>query len=348
MIKTLLSKILPMPSRTSHEKFDLINARFDLINARFDPLQDSVKALEKHIAGNIEGLNNDMARRITDANRDINKQLDDSSHLLLTELQQFQGMWQENVLSHKEVATHYYMYNYIKRMRNLLQVMDVCDGEYCRIGRDYDGGYTMLNDFAKCRIAYSIGICDDVSWDKDMANLGMDVYMYDHTIEGLPESNDKVHWFKIGLAGIYREATPMLKTLPMLLEENGHSQTNNMVLKMDIEGAEWEVLANIDEAILKQFSQIAFEFHGLNNLAQESIITAALQKLNSVHQLVHVHGNNWEGYKMADGLVLPDALECTYLNKAQYDFKPSNKFFPLAIDQINNPWKPEIVLGKWS
>ena len=101
MIKTLLSKILPMPSRTSHEKFDLINARFDLINARFDPLQDSVKALEKHIAGNIEGLNNDVARRITDANRDINKQLDDSSHLLLTEIQQFQGMWQENVLSHK-------------------------------------------------------------------------------------------------------------------------------------------------------------------------------------------------------------------------------------------------------
>ena len=85
MIKTLLSKILPMPSSTSHEKFDLINARFD-------PLQDSVKALEKHLAGNIEGLNNDVARRITDANRDINKQLDDSSHLLLTEIQQFQGM----------------------------------------------------------------------------------------------------------------------------------------------------------------------------------------------------------------------------------------------------------------
>ncbi len=344
MILDFLKKLRPMPSHTAHEKFAQMHERFDQMNARFDSLAEPFAAVKQHM----DDCNNDMARRITDANRDINRQLDDSSQLLLKELQQFQGMWQENFLSRKESAKHYYMYEYIQRMRRLLQVMDVSQGEYCRIGRQHDGGYTMLDDFQQCRVAYSIGICDDVSWDKDMANLGLDIYMYDHTIEGLPEENEHFHWSKIGLAGIYRQEMPQLRTLPMLLAENGHSETQDMVLKMDIEGAEWEVLANMDPAILQQFSQIAFEFHGLNSLAQEGIITAALEKLNSVHQLVHVHGNNWEGYKMVDGLVLPDALECTYLNKAKYEFKPSTAFFPREIDQVNNPWKPEIVLGKWS
>ena len=294
-------------------------------------------------------VNNDMARRITEANRDVNRQLDDTGQLLLKEIQHFMGMWQEEIIASRERATASYVYSYIKKMRDMLKVMEVMEEKnaYCRVGRAYDGGYIMLEDFKHSSIAYSIGICDDVSWDRDMADRGLEVYMYDHTIDGLPEKNEKFHWYKIGLTGTYNKEIPYLKTLPMLLEENGHTDKNGMVLKMDIEGAEWDVLAKLDRAVLSRFSQLVFEFHDLNNLAMESVMTSALKNLNEVHQLVHVHGNNWEGYKMADGLVLPDALECTYLNRKEYNFCTSEKFFPLVIDQVNNPCKPEIVLGKW-
>ena len=38
--------------------------------------------------------------------------------------------------------------------------------------------------------------------------------------------------------------------LENVLQTNCHMDVNNMILKMDVEGAEWEVLACIDENIL--------------------------------------------------------------------------------------------------
>ena len=46
--------------------------------------------------------------------------------------------------------------------------------------------------------------------------------MYDHTINSLPENNNKFHWKKIGLSGIKSNNTKPLKTLDELLKENGH------------------------------------------------------------------------------------------------------------------------------
>lgn len=66
-----------------------------------------------------------------------------------------------------------------------IKVVNPIGKTFCRIGRDYDGGYLMLNVFHG-NIAYSFGINDDVSWDEDVANRGYEVYLYDHTIDALP------------------------------------------------------------------------------------------------------------------------------------------------------------------
>ena len=62
-----------------------------------------------------------------------------------------------------------------------------------------DGGYVLLDDLNDIKIAYSIGISNIISFDKDLANKGIDVFMYDHTIENLPFNHEKFHWKKIGL-----------------------------------------------------------------------------------------------------------------------------------------------------
>ena len=49
----------------------------------------------------------------------------------------------------------------------------------------HDGGYILLDDFHEGSIAYSFGISTDVTWDKEMASRGYDVFMYDHTIDKL-------------------------------------------------------------------------------------------------------------------------------------------------------------------
>jgi hypothetical protein len=83
-----------------------------------------------------------------------------------------------------------------------------------RVGRQNDGGYVMLDDFSGISAAYSLGISDDVSWDLQMADHGMTIYMYDHTIPALPASHSRFRWGKVGIGEAYPERN--LKPLHVL------------------------------------------------------------------------------------------------------------------------------------
>ena len=67
------------------------------------------------------------------------------------------------------------------------------------IGEKRDGGYVLLDDFKNIKIAYSFGISNNIHFDKELADKGIDVYMYDHTINQLPFNNSRFHWKKIGI-----------------------------------------------------------------------------------------------------------------------------------------------------
>lgn len=265
-------------------------------------------------------------------------------------IQLFMGNWQLEAMSRYGDVSQYKLAKHIAKLHELLQVKKPLSQkwELCRVGKQDDGGYVMLNNFEDSKAAYSFGICDDVSWDKFMAELGYDVYMYDHTIDKLPEENGKFHWQKIGLGGIYDKEHPELRTLPMLLEDNGHLEEKHIILKMDIEGAEWECFSRLEGRYLEQFDQIVLELHGMNDLDRMDIMEKSLSRLNESHQLVHIHGNNCVPYKMAAGRVMPDVVECTYLKKDVCGFSDEEQIFPNELDRANNVSWPDIFLGKWN
>lgn len=235
----------------------------------------------------------------------------------------------------------------ITQLRNLLSIAEVCSNpQYVRVGKAFDGGYIMYDDFSSVDVAYSFGINDDVSWDLDIAKRGINIYMYDHTINCLPMKNDHFHYFKIGICG-NKTKKDDLKTLPELLRINGHENKLNMILKIDVEGAEWEFLSELPSDILKHFKQIILELHNLNNTKIENNIVNGLTNLNKTHQAVHIHGNNNSSGFFIGGLVMPNSLEVTYLNREIYDFTYSDKVFPTELDQPNNPAWPDIILGEW-
>lgn len=241
----------------------------------------------------------------------------------------------------KDMQTGGYIYDWIKAVRRATAVYDA-NVSYIRTGKENDGGYVMADAFGKVKTAYSLGICDDVSWDWCMAEKGIDVFMYDHTIDRLPEENPYFHFFKYGIAG---KTHGCFKSLDKIIEENGHSACNNMLLKMDIEGCEWEVLEKTES--LSKFSQIAIELHGLNS-CDDGRVLFCLNKLLETHIPVHVHANNCSDVKFFGGMMLPDALEVTYLRKTDFEFSENTRFFPTVLDMKNDPGKPEIILGKWN
>lgn len=120
-----------------------------------------------------------------------------------------------------------------------------------------------------------------------------------------------------------------------------------MILKVDVEGAEWSVLNDVEENTIKRFSQIVFEFHGLTQLENREKITTAMKKLNQTHQLVHLHANNYGSYLLIGGKILPELIEGTYLLRDEYAFSPAQGAAATALDEANCPYLPDIFLGNW-
>lgn len=317
-----------------------------------DIIKKQIIKIQKHLLGT-------NIREILENQEVIKKQLDEIQRITTEgrlisgwidgKLRNFESNWQLETMSKYGDVSNYKVCKHIARLHELLQIKSV-EGDAClfRTGNSADGGYIMLDKFIENQVAYSFGICDDVSWDKFMAERGFDVYMYDHTIAGLPEENEKFHWQKIGLAGIYDEKHPELHTLPMLLEENGHTDKKHMILKIDIEGAEWDVLANLPDKYMEQFDQIVLEMHDLHNLNNLNKMEKSLEKLNKYHQLVHIHGNNCNWYLMAQGKVLPYVIECSFIKKDLCEFGDSKREYPRELDNNNNDGWPDIFLGSWN
>ena len=235
----------------------------------------------------------------------------------------------------------------------LLTPMDVSGAKYTRVGQQYDGGYIMLDDVSSRKIdaAYSFGISSDVSWDEEIAGLGIEIYMYDHTIEKLPKQNPRFHFFKEGVTGDPEEKG--LETLSNLIRRNGHERSKNLLLKMDIEGYEWSVFEETPSDVIGQFVQIVIELHGLipsRSKADLSQLLSVLKKINQTHQSVHVHANGYCPISWLGELALPNLLEVTYVRRADYADRlvPNTRTFPTEIDQPTFPWLPDVNLGNFA
>ena len=237
---------------------------------------------------------------------------------------------------------------YYTELHKLMHISKVKGFDLIRIGSSHDGGYILLNDFHENNIAYSFGISNDVSWDKDMALNGYDVFMYDHTINGLPENNSRFHFFKLGIGG-KNNHDERLKTLEELIAKNNHQDKNNMILKMDVEGAEWGFFESVSSETLSQFSQMTFEFHGMDITPNPEKIINILRKINKTHKLIHLHANNNGSYVQLGGKKFCSLLEVTYVLKSKYDFIDDYDVdLPLSLDEVNIDGIPEIELGRWN
>ena len=80
----------------------------------------------------------------------------------------------------------------------------------------------------------------------------------------------------------------MFDTLENQIRKNGDSG-RRLIVKMDIEGAEWDSLLAAPDELLASIPQIAMEMHGFD----EPKILEVIRKLKRNFYLVNLHFNNW-------------------------------------------------------
>ena len=214
-----------------------------------------------------------------------------------------------------------------------------------------DGSYILTDDLKDITIAYSFGVDGEISFDLKIADEGIDVYMYDPYIYKLrfPNFNiglnknfknninyyqNKLHFFKIGLTDSKSHRFNM-KTLEEILKINGHMEKKNMILKIDIEGAEWKALKEVSEDILKKFKYITVEFHIPEQ--PEDYLIDIFKKLSKYHQIIYIRCNNNAGKIIKFGYnKIWKYIEVTYIIKEGNEFERDDSIYPLKEFYFKN------------
>jgi Methyltransferase FkbM domain len=229
---------------------------------------------------------------------------------------------------------------------SLLTPFDI-DRQKIRIGPKTDGGYIFVNDISARQTVISYGIGTEYRFDIEMAERGHDVYMFDHTIENIQAENKKLHFFREGVAG----DTDISQNLFSIKDHLHRHQIrgDRLILKMDVDGAEFDALEAGPDDTLDRFEQIVLEVHWLNNLddlAFRDRFHRIFRRLNNAFTLFHVHANNWDGpngLAIVSGIPVSTLLELSYVRSASVHRRPSQTLYPTALDYPNVQGKDKLL-----
>src|SRR5690606_29241523 len=123
----------------------------------------------------------------------------------------------------------------------------------------------------------------------------------------------------------------------------------DLLLQIDIEGAEYEVLLSVTEPLLAQFRIIVAELHHLQHLFDRrffAVASRALSRLARTHTVVHIHPNNCCGSVKGYGLEIPRIAEFTFLRNDRFRTRLPRHDFPHPLDAANIRTKPSLPLPR--
>lgn len=222
-----------------------------------------------------------------------------------------------------------------------------------RFGSEFDGGYILVDKDYNDSFLISAGISNNNDFEFDFANHGGTGHQIDYSVKNAPLAHSNLTFSPSRFVGEGRETESFDVSLDQLYLEHIDSTrfaASRNVLKMDIEGAEWEILETSKS--IGKFDQILLELHYLERLAkptfQKSYLNS-LEKLLEEFFPVSIAGNNCCGFVTLGGFSIPRVIEMTLLNRGNY---PEHfQMTPSANQNLvtrNYPRRAPLELKNWS
>lgn len=236
------------------------------------------------------------------------------------------------------------MYLKVATIKKLLELHEV-DTDYIRVGSENDGGYILANDIKPSDHVISFGVDNNVDFENQMSNFGCSVDMYDYSITKAPVgTNNGIKFFnkkivgEFGPSGLSSEEATLSECIP--------DTDNDMILKVDIEGAEWDVLMTSNK--LSRFRQIVFEAHWMHKIENTIFyndVVKTLANLRNTHIPVWVHANNNVPLMIMGNSPIPTVFEVLFLRKDSYTYKTPTISKIQTLTNKNDINFPEIGLS---
>jgi hypothetical protein len=222
-----------------------------------------------------------------------------------------------------------------------------CGIELVRIGPDGDGGYLVPDDLDGIRYGFSPGVSSQSGFESELAARGIEFFLADFSIERLPIDHPALHFDK-KFIGCLNDDRYM--TLDEWKTERLPDDAGDLILQMDIEGAEFEALMGLSMQLQSQFRIMVIEFHYLHQLWNKPwflLVARAFEKLLKTHSVVHIHPNNCCGSFKSRGLELPRVAEFTLLRNDRLRERSLCTSFPHPLDRDNTRKKTLVLPGCW-
>jgi Methyltransferase FkbM domain len=220
--------------------------------------------------------------------------------------------------------------------------------ELIRIGPENDGGYLVPDDLDGIRHAFSPGVSNESGFEAQLADRGMQVFLADHSVDGPAIAHPRFVFDKRFVGSLTDERYITLDDWHAA--KLGADSDADLVLQMDIEGAEYETLLAASPRLLGRFRIMVIEFHWLPQLWNEpffAIASRVFAKLLAAHAVVHIHPNNCCGSVTSAGLEIPRIAEFTLLRRDRLRSTAYRTRFPHPLDRPNVAKKPLLLAPCW-
>ena len=221
-----------------------------------------------------------------------------------------------------------------------VQPVKLTNCQFERLGDAHDGGYLVCaNLLGPEQSAYSYGINGNDAWGCQVSGrLGIPVHQYDCFNTDRPVCSVGTLVFHEECVGPARQTDEgrVFDTVQAQIARNGDAD-KRLIMKMDVEGAEWPSLLSASDEDLKRISQLTVEFHDVN----EARFVETIRRLKRVFHIANVHYNNW----VCDPAAAPFpslAFEVLFVNKDLGVVDPGgHAVAPNPLDAPNNAKLPD-------
>lgn len=206
--------------------------------------------------------------------------------------------------------------------------------------KEYDGGYIVTDyELKHCTSLYTYGVGEDISADKEFFKLtSKPCYLYDHTIDGS---------ISYGLNPLFtykKEGLGFSPNCNDFLEHYKENKTEGeVILKIDVEGSEYNYLLNVDlEELEKKVVSLLIEFHDLQNPQVFEAFKQVMNKLDKYFVLHHIHANNYGTLSNN----IPTVPELSFINRRHVKkIEEENVKYPInGLDYPNTYQYDDICL----
>ena len=204
-----------------------------------------------------------------------------------------------------------------------------------RIGSNYDGGYLVPNDLEGIKYCYSPGVSDNSDFEDQLTTHGIECFLADYSVDKPAKDNSLFHFTKKYLGNKNDDQTMRLESWI-----NDNESDDEMLLQMDIEGAEYQIILDTPSDAIRKFRILVIEFHGFDTLAKQQsfdLITTSFYKLLRDFRIVHVHANNCCKAVKVGNQIIPPVMEFTFIRNDRFVKSDNEISLPHRLDSKNVP-----------